>query len=106
MIEPLSRNSVKTIYFLSANLSVSTKDGFSYLSLDNVNEDDVGNYEAIASNSVGQVMAKFICIVDEGPEEHFPPRFMSSLDNQELKPNMNLLLHTKISASPYVAINW
>ena len=44
--------------------------------------------------------------MDEGPEEHFPPQFVSPLNNQELLPNMNLLLHTKISASPYVAINW
>ena len=53
-----------------------------------------------------QVSSRFLVVVDEGPEEHFAPQFVSPLNNQELLPDMNLLLHTKISASPYVAINW
>ena len=76
------------------------------MSLDAVTEDDIGEYEAIAKNRVGKIVSKFLLVVDEGPEEHTAPQFVSPLQNQELKPDMNLLLHTKISASPYVAINW
>ncbi len=92
-----------------------------------MSEDDVGEYEAIATNSCGQAATRFLLVVDEGPEEHFPPRqnktsqhynitvfsyyllhnrFLSQLRNQELKASTNLLLHTKISASPCVAVNW
>ena len=82
-------------------------DGFSHLALDEVTESDTGEYEAVASNAVGSVVARFLLVVDEGPADHFAPRFASPLANQLLKPGTkNLLLHTKISASPYVAINW
>ena len=50
--------------------------------------------------------SRFLLVADEGPEEHFPPRFLSQLRNQELRAETNLLLHTKISASPCVAVNW
>ena len=90
----------------TANCNVTEDGGFSYLSLDGVSEDDIGEYEAVARSDLGQVVCRFLVIVDEGPQEHFAPQFVSPLNNQELLPNMNLLLHTKISASPYVAINW
>ena len=94
------------LYFFSANITLREDSGFSYLSIEKVNEDDVGEYEAVASNKIGQSIAKFLLVVDEGPQDHYAPQFISPLNNQELLPNMNLLLHTKISASPYVAINW
>lgn len=53
----------------------------------------------------GQVTTRFLLVVDEGPEEHYPPRFVSRLANQEITDD-SVLLHTKISASPCVAINW
>ncbi len=55
-------------------MHVSSSNGFFYLSLDSVDESDVGEYEAIASNRVGQVTARFLLVVDDGPEEHFAPR--------------------------------
>ncbi len=87
-------------------VDIRTDSGFSYLSVDHVTEDDIGQYEAIGQSDLGQISSRFIVVVDEGPEEHFAPQFISPLKNQELPPNRNLLLHTKISASPYVAINW
>ena len=91
---------------MNHSCNVTEDGGFSYLSLDGVSEDDIGEYEAVARSDLGQVVSRFLVIVDEGPQEHFAPQFVSPLNNQELLPNMNLLLHTKISASPYVAINW
>ncbi len=81
-------------------------DGFCYLSLDEVTDEDTGDYEAVAVNDIGQISARFMLVVDEGAEEHYPPQFASPLLSQELGPNVNLLLQTKISASPCVAINW
>ena len=91
----------------SGNSTVSSKNGYFYLCLDSVTADDVGEYEAIATNAAGQAASRFLLVVDEGPEEHFPPRFLSQLRNQELRGSeRNLLLHTKISASPCVSVSW
>ena len=50
-----------------------------------MNEDDVGDYEAIASNKIGQSIAKFLLVVDEGPQDHYAPQFISPLNNQVFK---------------------
>ena len=46
--------------FLLMNYScnVSEDDGFSYLSLDGVTDDDIGEYEAVARNDLGQVVSR------------------------------------------------
>ena len=35
-----------------------TDGGFSYLSLDGVTDDDIGEYEAVAKNDLGQVVSR------------------------------------------------
>lgn len=91
----------------SEDIHQSAKDGYFYLSFDFVTDKDSGQYEAIASNDIGQVQSRFLLVVDEGCEEHFGPQFVSPLTNQEGIPvNQSVLLQTKVSASPYVALNW
>ena len=60
----------------------SDSDGFSYLTLDEVSESDVGSYEAVAVNAIGRATARFLLVVDEGPQEHYAPQFASPLKNQ------------------------
>ena len=39
---------------------MSEDGGFSYLSLDGVTDDDIGEYEAVASNDLGQVVSRSV----------------------------------------------
>ena len=56
---------------------------------------------------VSQVAARFLLVVDEGPEDHFQPQFASPMTDQEVDEGAkNLMLSAKISASPCVAIQW
>ncbi len=48
-------NEIAILCVLSGNSTVTCKNGYYYLSLESVTEEDVGEYEAIASNSRGQV---------------------------------------------------
>ncbi len=48
-------NEIAILRVLSGNSTVTCKNGYYYLSLESVTEEDVGEYEAIASNSRGQV---------------------------------------------------
>ena len=43
---------------MNYSCNVSEDDGFSYLSLDGVTDDDIGEYEAVARNDLGQVVSR------------------------------------------------
>ena len=43
---------------MNFSCNVSEDGGFSYLSLDGVTDDDIGEYEAVAKNDLGQVVSR------------------------------------------------
>ena len=46
--------------YINCSCNVSEDGGFSYLSLDGVTDDDIGEYEAVASNDLGQVVSRSV----------------------------------------------
>ena len=45
----------RSFHQIPDKMSVTSKDSYWYLSIDDANDEDVGEYEAIASNTAGQV---------------------------------------------------
>jgi len=53
---------------------VVNKGDYHYLQLDAAADEDVGEYECVISSVIGRAAARFLLVVDNGPEEHYPPR--------------------------------
>ena len=51
---------IKLVILNTYSCNVSEDGGFSYLSLDGVTDDDIGEYEAVASNDLGQVVSRSV----------------------------------------------
>lgn len=76
------------------------------LEIDDVNDSTIGEYEVCAENTFGKCVSRFVLIADGGLEEHIQPKFMVPLSAEVYSKTKALVLRTKISASPYVVINW
>jgi len=55
-------------------VTVTSKGDYHYLQLETALEEDIGEYECIVSSEAGRAAARFLLVVDNGPEEHYPPR--------------------------------
>ena len=56
------------LLYPNCSCNVSEDGGFSYLSLDGVTDDDIGEYEAVASNDLGQVVSRSDLTLKHLPE--------------------------------------